>query len=271
MSLIYVSQQVTIYVGLFLVVGGIIGNGINILVFSTVRSYRKTPCTFYFLIASIHNFAYVVINLTSRVVSAGYGIDLTRTSVVWCKIREFCLFTLSLITLTCSCLATIDQFFATSQSANLRRLSNIKWAHRIVLITIIVWFLHGIPVILFFDISPMTTTCVNTNAAYGIYILIYLLGVICAIPVGLMVMFGYLTYRNIHLTRGLAEQQADRQLVRMVLIQVLLVVVSILPYGIYSAYSLVTSGMIKSTDQLQREYFAAIVISLVPYFYYAVS
>jgi hypothetical protein len=86
-----------------------------------------------------------------------------------------------------------------------------------------------------------------------------------------MVMFGYLTYRNIHLTRGLAEQQADRQLVRMVLIQVLLVVVSILPYGIYSAYSLVTSGMTKGTDQLQREYFATTVISLVPYFYYAVS
>jgi hypothetical protein len=255
---------------LFLIVGGVIGNGINVLVFSTARTYRTTPCTFYFLIASIFNIAYITINLISRVVSAGFGIDLTRTSISWCKTRNFCLFTLSLITLTCSCLATIDQFFATSQSASLRRLSNIKWAHRIVFIAIIVWCLHGIPVILFFNISSITGTCVNTNANYAIYVPIYLLGFICGTPVLVMVVFGYLTYRNIHLTRVLAEQQADRQLARMTLIQVVLIVICIVPYAMYNIYNLITAGMSKDVNRLISEGFAYTFFSLVSYFYYAV-
>jgi uncharacterized membrane protein len=85
-----------------------------------------------------------------------------------------------------------------------------------------------------------------------------------------MAVFGYLTYTNIHLTRVLAEQQADRQLVRMTLIQVLLVVICITPYGIYNGYSLITSGVSKSTNRLIIESFAITIISLIPYFYYAV-
>jgi hypothetical protein len=220
--------------------------------------------------ASIHNFAYVVINLISRVVSTGFGIDLTRTSVVWCKARQFCLFTLSLITLTCSCLAMIDQFFATSQSANLRRLSNIKWAHRIVIIVIILWCLHGIAPILFYDILPTTKTCGISNTGFSTYLLIFLFGLICAIPCSVMLIFGYLTYRNIHLTRVLAEQQADRQLVRMTLIQVVLVLISFIPYAINNAYGIVTSKITKDADRLAKESFASTIFNLVPYIYYAV-
>jgi hypothetical protein len=270
MSLLYIGQQITIYCGLFLVVTGLVGNGINVLVFSTVRTYRTNPCTFYFLIASIYNIAYIAIDLSSRIVSAGYGIDLTRTSISWCKIREFFLVTLSLMTLSCSCLATIDQYFATSQNASLRRFSNIKWAHHIVIIITIIWYLHGIPVLVYYNISPVTMTCVNTNASYAIYGLIYLLGLVCGIPVLVMVIFGYLTYRNIHLTRVLAEQQADRQLVRMILIQVVLVVICITPYGIYSVYGLITSGVSKDTNRLIIEIFVLTIISLIPYIYYAV-
>jgi hypothetical protein len=270
MSLTYIGEQITIYGGLFILIVGVVGNGINVLVFSSVRNYRTTPCTFYFLIASIFNIVYITINLISRIVSFGFGIDLTRTSTSWCKMRSFCLFTLSLITLTCSCLATIDQYFATSQSANLRRFSNIKWAHRIVIIVIIIWCLHGIPVLLFYNISSITTTCVNTNTGYAIYVPIYLLGLICGIPVVIMVLFGYLVYRNIHLTRVLAEQQADRQLTRMILIQILLVVICIVPYSINIAYGLITSGVSKDTNRIIAEGFASTIFSLVSYLYYAV-
>jgi hypothetical protein len=270
MSLLYIGQQITIYFGFFLLVIGVVGNGINILVFSTVRTYRTNPCTFYFLIASIYNIAYIAIDLSSRIASAGYGVDLTRTSISWCKIREFSLVTPSLMTLSCSCLATIDQFFATSKSASLRRFSNIKWTYYIIIIITIIWYLHGIPVLVYYNISPVTMTCVNTNASYAIYALIYLLGLVCGIPVLVMVIFGYLTYRNIHLTRVLAEQQADRQLVRMILIQVVLVVISITPYGIFTAYGLITSGVSKDTDRLIIEIFALTIISLISYFYFTV-
>jgi hypothetical protein len=139
-----------------------------------------------------------------------------------------------------------------------------------VFIAIIVWFLHGIPCLLFFDISLVTNKCVNTNTVYVTYITIYLLTLVSFIPALVTLIFGYLTYRNIHLTRVLAEQQADRQLVRMTLIQVVLVVICITPYGVNSAYSLITSGVSKDANRLIKESFASTIFALVPYVYYAV-
>jgi hypothetical protein len=270
MLLPQISQQITIYVGIFLVVSGLIGNGINILVFSTFRNYRTTPCTFYFLSASIFNFLYIATTLIPRIVSVGFGIDLSKTSTSWCKIRQYCIVTTVIISVTFSCLATIDQFFVTSRSANVRRFSSIKWAHRLVFIFIIVWFLHGTPVLISYQISPITMICLNTNHASAIYSTIFFLVLICAIPVTIMVIFGYLTYHNMHSRRVLAEQQADRQLVKMTLIQVALDVICVAPYGILIAYSLITSGVSKDTNRQIIESFIGNMINIIFYFYYAV-
>jgi hypothetical protein len=85
-----------------------------------------------------------------------------------------------------------------------------------------------------------------------------------------MLVFGYLTYRNIHLTT-LVVKKADRQLTRMILIQVILVVICITPYGINSAYTLITENVIKDENRLIREDFALTIFSLLAYVYYSVS
>ena len=270
MSLSYISQQFTIYVGLFFIIIGVVGNTINIWIFSSVRSYRTAPCTFYFLIASIYNFAYITINLPFRILSIGFGIDLTQRSIFLCKFRQICLSSFCLISLSCACLSTIDQFFVTSQNANLRRLSNIKLTHRISIIVMIIWFLHGIPFLLFYNISPITAGCVNTNTIYAVYVSIYFLIILCIIPVILMTLFGYLTYNNIHLTRALAERQADRQLVRMLSIQIILVVICYVPNAINTAYGLITSGVSKDANRLLIESFSSNIINLLTYTYYSV-
>jgi hypothetical protein len=270
MSLTDIGQKFTIYTGIFLIITGLVGNGINILVFSSIRSYRTTPCTFYFLMGSIANIIYITVNLIARVVVAGTGFDLTRTSVVWCKTRTFSSYTFNVISLTCSCLATIDHFFATSQNAKLRGLSNIKLAYRLVFIVIIIWCLHGIAPILSCNISPITQSCVITNAGYQLYTSVYAFGFVLTLPVVTMITFGYLTYRNIHLTRVLAQQQADRQLTQMILIQVVLVLVSIVPYGIYHVYNQITSGMSKDVNRLQIESFISTILSNLAFAYLTV-
>ncbi|CAF1195605.1 unnamed protein product [Adineta steineri] len=268
MSLSYVGTQLTIYVGSAILIAGILGNGINIFIFSSVRTYRNTPSTFYFLVGSIHNLLYLAINLTFRIVSVGSGFDLTRTSLAWCRARSFFLSTISVISFTCSCLATIDQFLATSQSAHLRRYSKIELAYRIVLVAMVVWYLQGVPWILYQNISPISNTCVRTNAIYAIYVSVYLLLVLCVIPVVVMIGFGFLTYRNIRLTIALAELRADRQLAKMTLIQVVLVIISIIPYGINNAYGLITTGMTKDANRISIESFVSTIVSLITYLYY---
>ena len=85
-----------------------------------------------------------------------------------------------------------------------------------------------------------------------------------------MFVFGCLTYRNIRQTIVLAEQHADRQLVKMILIQVVLVVISVTPYGINGIYGLATAGIVKNEDQQEKESFALTIVTVLSYCYYAV-
>ncbi|CAF3871875.1 unnamed protein product [Adineta steineri] len=270
MSLIYIGQQITIYGGIFIFITGSSGNLMSILVFSSVHNYRTTPCTFYFLIASIFNIIYLANNLISRIVSTGYGIDLTKTSVSWCKLRVYIGNSVTLISLSCSCLATIDQFFVTSRNANRRRFSNIKLTYRILLIISLISCLHGIPILLFYNISSITKTCIDTNPGYAIYTPIYGTAVLCFIPVIIMIIFGYLTYYNINSIRILTEQQADRQLIRMILSQAISAFITFIPYGINIAYSQITSNISKDPYRLNIESFISMMTTLLSYIYYAV-
>ena len=131
MSLKYAGQQLTIYTGFFLLVVGTMGNVLNVFIFASVRTYRTTPCTFYFLVGLTHDIGQLLINLTTRIISAGYGVNITGTLTIWCKARFFLICAFATVSLTCSCLAVVDQFLATSRSARLRAWSKIHLAHRI--------------------------------------------------------------------------------------------------------------------------------------------
>ncbi|UJR07304.1 hypothetical protein I4U23_011592 [Adineta vaga] len=268
MSLTYIGQQITIYGGFCFLVTGVFGNAINVCIFSTIRSYRTNPSTFYFFVGSIFNIAYIMINLTSRI-ATGYGIDLTRTSSSWCKARNYFLYTLAMIALTCPCMAMIDQFLVTSRYVKLRSLSNIRWAHRLVGIMTIIWILLGIPPALFYDISLIKKTCLITNNIFGVYRSIFLLGLLTTIPATITSLFGYLTYRNIHSIRALANQHADQQILRMTLFQVVLVNACLIPYASIVTYSYITENETKDTTRIMRESFVMSLFALWNYGYYA--
>ena len=271
MSLVYIGQQLTIYVGCFLFAAGLFGNGMNIYIFSSDRIYRATPSIFYFISGSICNALYILIILTTRILSVGFGLDFTLTSPVWCKMRQYFTSVFSLISFTCSCLSTIDQFLVTSKSASIRSYSKIQYAYRIVAAIIPIWCLHGIPFFLYYNISPSTKSCSNSNFIHRTYLTTYTIVTLCAIPVLVNIVFGCLTYRNIRQTIVLVGEQADRQVVKMTLIQVLLIVISVTPPGVYVSYGLLTTGIAKDLDRQLKELFAANVIALISYFYYVVS
>lgn len=266
-SLGYLSQQITIYIGICLFTAGLVGNGINIWVFISKNSYRTTPCTFYFLIGSMNNVIVVFISLSNRILTVGYGIDLTRLSNPWCKIREFSLVFSSCLSVTCSCLAMIDQYLVTSRKNSLRRRSQIKWTHRTMIIIITFWFLHTVPYLFYVNISSRTSFCTITNPYFNIYILIYVLGFLFVIPVSVMILFGWLTYGNIQQTIVLVNQNVDHQLVKMTLFQIGLMIVSYLPYGIDNLYTLITENVKKEEDRKTKESFIAAITGLTAYLF----
>jgi hypothetical protein len=128
---------------------GVLGDILNIFIFSTVRTYRQTPSTFYLLCAVIGNLVHLSVAVTTRILSIGFNNDLTRSSIVWCKLRQFIITAYPPLALTCECLATIDQYLVTSRNARLRGLSTLKNAYRIVATSIIIWHLHSIPFLVY--------------------------------------------------------------------------------------------------------------------------
>jgi hypothetical protein len=268
--LLYVAKQCTIYVGCFLLITGLFGNMMNIFIFSSLHTYRTTPCTFYFLVGSIFNNLYLLLGLTAVISKGGFGVDLTSTSRIWCKAGAFFVMSLTLVTFTCSCLATIDQFFATSDDIHLRQRSNIKWAHRIILVVIFACCLHATPCLVYLDISSSSKICAFDNTAYAVYVPIFFFVLLCIAPIFIMLLFGCLTYRNIRRTIVLAQQRADQQVTRMIFIQVILVVISNTPNSVFTAYQLITQDNTRDYSRQTKEYLCEVVISLFSYSYYVV-
>jgi hypothetical protein len=222
-TLTFASQQITVYVGWFSFIAGLLGNTLNIIIFITLKSFRQTSCAFYLTTASAVNIVQLVGGLLSRILISGYNIDLTKTSAALCKIRVCIGYIATLIWLTCICLAVADQF--ASITIRWRHLCTRRLAGHIVLAVILFWFLYGIPYLIYYDVSVSATngtaTCTNTNSYFASYIShVQLPVVLGCLPLSIQVVFGALILVNLY---GATARRApiirlrrDKQLTAMV-------------------------------------------------------
>jgi len=72
-------------------------------------------------------------------------------SLFYCKCRPFNVQLCILSSFTCMCLATIDQFLATCSNRRWHRWNNLKVARHILIGASIVWILHGIHFIIYYN------------------------------------------------------------------------------------------------------------------------
>ena len=262
-----VVHHYTLYIGYFLLIVGLIGNLLNMFLLASVRSYRCQPSTFYCLIASIFNSIVILVGLLSRLLETGHDLDWSNSSAFWCKFRHYFITSVPLIPMYCQCFATLDQYFVTSQNFRLREQSRIHRAYWTSFALTIVSLLHGIPFYLNYHISNETNTCLCTNASLLIYMAVFMLGIYLLLPTVFILVFGYLTYRNITRSIALSNQQADRQLAIMVCMQILLIVFTVIPYAAHHIYSLITANTAKDSHRLAIELFVMTIVSLNTYVY----
>ncbi|CAF1302517.1 unnamed protein product [Adineta steineri] len=249
----YYTQQVAIYVGFPVLIAGIIGETLNIIVFMSLHTFRQSSCAFYLLIMSCVDIGQLITGLFTRILIAGFGIDWTLSSLFYCKFRAYFRQVCALISLSCFCFATIDQFLATSSRVYWQQWSNIKVARRLCLITSIIWILHGIPCLIYFNIIQSTTTgslsCTPTNTIFNQYFTYaYSAGLAGYLPIIITILFGSLAYYNVqqiaYRVVPLVRRELDKQLTIMVLI---LDIVNIIPL-VPSAITLVLTSVIDSTQ-----------------------
>ncbi len=242
----YIIEQITIYYGIPVFSFGVIGTLLNILVFLTWGISQQKPCVFYLIVMSILDLSRFCTNSSLNILSWGYNIDLSVYSLFICKIRVFIYTIFSLGSITCLCLAIIDQYFATCSRAFWRRFSHIKTACHLTGMILIIYTIHAIPYFIYYTHihSPSTnqTICQITNAkfiryhTYGYFlILTNILPILTAIC-------GWIAYRSVKRLScndiSIFRYELDRELTTMILIHILVYLGTFLPYSIQSMYAL---------------------------------
>lgn len=141
----------------------------------------------------------------------------------------------------------------------------MKKTYCIIIGITILCLLHGIPFLIYYDISPITKSCSSMNNTLTLYLPIFVLVIFFLISACLTMIFGCLTYKNIKESIGLSNHNVDRQLTIMICMQIILILWSTIPYGIFTIYSLLTNNIIKDIKRLYEELFTFTIISINTY------
>lgn len=278
-SLAFIGQQIHIYVGTFIVIGGTVGGLLNTIVFLSLHTFRQSPCAVHLTVLSIANIGQLFTGMLSRVMSNGFGIDWTQSSMFYCKFRLFMLHICTLLTCACMCLAIIDQYLVTCFRPRWQQWSNIKLAYRLIIAFSIIWFLHGIPYLIYFNRiqSPSTgnIVCIITNAVFQQYLIYFVVPILAGfLPIIITVVFGIMAYHNVqhltHRTLPLVRRELDKQLTVMVLVQTVSNCICCLPFTIMNALNL-TPNLTNDPIALAYIQFINTVTAHIYYFNIAVS
>ncbi|UJR25966.1 hypothetical protein I4U23_007314 [Adineta vaga] len=238
----FVIQQLNIYVAIIIFTTGIIGGLLNIIIFTSLKTFRQTSCGFYLTTTSLFNIGQALFALSTRILDSGFAINLTNVS--WsCKLRTFLSQSCVLLSLTSMSLATIDQFVSMT---SYRHWSSLRTARRHVLISCCVWCCHGIFAILYWD-TPSGICTTASNSSYRRYLSYFYTPVLLGcLPIVIMLTFSLLAFFHI---RTLASRRVnivrlshERQLTAMALFQVAFIVFASVPYTTFTIYDLNTSN-----------------------------
>lgn len=273
LSLNLLSQQLTVILGSIILISGIFGNLLNIFLFLSLGSVKNNACSFYIFIKSLFDLVTLIIGVSTRILTQGFRIDFTLSNRLWCKFRISLLDITTLCSFSCLCFQSIDTFLSSSRSVLWRRKSNIKVARYLVLLFLCIWILLNIPYFLFqeliFNASTGTYRCVTTNGIYALFrSYVILVGFYFIIPIIIVSVFGFLTYRQ--LQRLTIQQRRSlsaltKQMVQMVLFQIITVLVFIAPHAIATIYFIATAAVNKSPFRLAVENVIQVVFNMYGY------
>jgi hypothetical protein len=264
----FVLQQVDIYVGLFILITSLIGSTLNIIIFTSLKTFREITCAFYLTCASIVGIGDIMTALLIRILSDGFLVD-PRKITWFCKIYQYGNNWFFSVWLTCVCLATIDQFLSMSKY---RHWSSLRLARRFVFIVCIFWFLHGSFVIIYWDAS--LGVCTVTNSQYSTYYSFFTLPILYGcLPISILITFSLLAFYR---ARTLASRQLnvvrssrDRQLTAMILVYDIYIVIVLIPFTSFYVYSLNTNTT--NAEQRATNTLIFAVTALIEYSVFAVS
>jgi hypothetical protein len=222
-----------------ILIGELIGNTLNLIIFTHQKIFRSQQCIFYFNIKSI----------------IAFHTNLSEKSHIWCKLKLSIYQTCTFISLVTIRFAVIDQYLSTNPSPRLRKKSTLELAQALICINTSVWLLHGIPFLLFFEIQP-SLGCTPSDPGFLFYYKFFHFPILIGfLPITIGTIFSMLAYLNVRriIQRQIpyVQRRLDQQLTTMVLARVALLIIGTLSFVINRIYSLIAP--IDQPGSLQNE------------------
>ncbi|CAF3923328.1 unnamed protein product [Adineta steineri] len=201
-----IIQTINRYVPIPLLFFGIIGNLLNIFIF-TRQAFRTNICVIYFLASTISDSFSLGIGLVTRLL-AGFNVDPTQYSSGLCKIKFFITYYSAYTGAWFISLACIERYLCSSTNVRTRQFVTIKRAYISIIIILISGFLAFGEQFYCIDINqqllgaPQSCYQLKRNIACQIAdsLLQFLLEILT--PAIVMIVFGLLVLRNVRRKRS---------------------------------------------------------------------
>jgi hypothetical protein len=277
---------IVVTVSLINFVIGATGLIFNVLVF-TRPSLRREPCSLYFLSSTCFDLFVIFVVVPVRIASEGYNIEAGNYYLGLCKTEFFAFYVARTIPCWLIVLACVDRFLHSSIRANIRQISSYKTAKKSIGITSIAIIILYIHMIGFYEISyvpdrfgNITPMCYGRKGIYRTFIAFWAMILYSLCPSFLMLLFGLLTLNNIRQRRQVIPwipktrrrvRRTDIQLLRMLAAQVLVIIISTLPFSIYRLYASFTTSLVKDTLRLALENLVFEIANVLTYFAHSTS
>jgi hypothetical protein len=225
-TIVFITYFISVYIGYFILITGLIGNLVNVLVFTQLKIFRRKPSAFYLTAASIVDCCQLIVSTAIRVTTSAFGFDPTRTSLVWCKLRIYFIQVATITSTTTICFAGIDQYLSACYYAHLRIISTFKLAQQLISILLVFAALCGISFPIFYEIRPNSGCSVYHQIFNYYYSFVHLCIIVGLLPIIISSLFSLLAYQNV------------RRIVRLQMAIVALFVVTTLPFVIIRIYQI---------------------------------
>jgi hypothetical protein len=215
--------------------------------------------------SSLFDFLYINFGLFTKLSALQYGSTLEDTSLIWCRIRTYLTWTLPCIATGFLLLASIDRCLSTSRQLRFRLFNQIKIAHRMTCIPIIVYSLTTSNQLFYYYLQP---TCAALPGIYSYFLSMYSIFWTSLIPQGSMLIFALITYYHIKNTRRRvlpSRNRIDFQFIRLTLFQILCSSILLNIRTIYYAYVHLSFDVTKSSYRQTAENLFSEITSFIFY------
>ena len=224
--LIQFAVQGTRIVVPIIIVLSVVSNSLNIVILSRPNLIHHA-CSLYFLCLAVVNLFYSSVIMTINLLADGYLLDLSVSSAFFCKFLTYLLNLCPYLSLYLIVLASFDRYCASSVHVKIRHFNSIRiarWAIGLLVVTLMAFMSWAFAV---FDLQQLEILRCNIQSdllSSQIFLFILIIFYVIIAPF-LMILFGFLTIRNIQKTRLNPDRvsnyrRTEGQLSRMLLLQV---------------------------------------------------